>query len=108
MNNEILDLRQWVKDVQAFLYPLSLENNELGKEAECLGQHLPTIFRSLMIIENDLAPLETDYSLDECPVCGASPDQQCSIPDPNRDGFGIELGSWVHRKRMKLCHNTLQ
>lgn len=54
-----------------------------------------------LISSNDLIPLEVDYSLGDCPVCGASSDEQCSIPDPHRDGFGMELGSWVHRKRIE-------
>lgn len=54
-----------------------------------------------VIAKNDLIPLEIDYSLGECSICGASLNQQCSIPDPDRDGFGIELGSWVHRKRIE-------
>lgn len=52
-----------------------------------------------MIADNDLIPLEIDEVLGECPVCGASPDQQCSIPDPDREGLGIELSTWVHRQR---------
>lgn len=54
-----------------------------------------------VIAKNDLIPLDTDWVVGECPICGASPDQQCSIPDPGRNGFGIELGSWVHRKRLE-------
>lgn len=52
-------------------------------------------------MDNDLIPLEIDYSLGECSICGASSDQQCSIPDPDREGFAIELGAWVHRKRIE-------
>lgn len=34
-----------------------------------------------------------------CPECGAEPGQLCSVPDPDQDGFGIELGLQVHRAR---------
>ena len=51
--------------------------------------------------DNDLVSLPIDYSIVECPVCGATEDQQCSIPDPDREGFGIDLSSLVHRKRLE-------
>ncbi len=36
----------------------------------------------------------------ECPACGADEGQRCSEPDPEHEGFGIEMGSTVHVGRL--------
>ena len=47
-----------------------------------------------------------DMDCDEgCPICGAEPGQQCSEPDPDREGFGVELGGRVHVERLNP-HNA--
>lgn len=40
---------------------------------------------------------DADGLKDECPVCGAEADQQCS--DEDIDGLGVELGPWIHAQR---------
>ncbi len=35
-----------------------------------------------------------------CPVCHAEPCQMCSIPDPEQEGFGIELTRKIHKERL--------
>ncbi len=36
-----------------------------------------------------------------CPVCGAEIGAQCSYPDPDQSGFGIEIGLYVHSDRLE-------
>lgn len=36
----------------------------------------------------------------ECPMCGSEPGQCCSYEDPDREGFGIEVSSFVHSLRI--------
>ena len=36
----------------------------------------------------------------DCPVCGATVGQQCSIPDDNNPGMSIEMGAYVHIERL--------
>lgn len=47
-------------------------------------------------LADDYLDGEEDWN---CPVCGAEPGQQCSVPDPEREGFGIELGAYIHAER---------
>lgn len=35
-----------------------------------------------------------------CPACGATHGQACSVPDPDHEGLGIELGNQVHAGRL--------
>jgi hypothetical protein len=54
-----------------------------------------------MIINNsEFELLDGTYELLDCPICGANKDQMCSIPDPDREGFGIELANYVHKERV--------
>jgi len=41
-----------------------------------------------------------DLSLNDCPICGSDKNQMCSISDPKREGFGIELTNFVHKERV--------
>jgi len=49
--------------------------------------------------DNKLIPITDTTDLKKCPICGARKDQMCSIPDPDREGFGIELTNAIHRER---------
>lgn len=50
------------------------------------------------VLADDYLPMDNSEDWD-CPVCGAEPGQQCSVPDPEREGFAIELGPYIHRER---------
>lgn len=79
----------------------------LIKEAAIKGRSHPThdnIVKTQFGTDNDLIPLEIDWVLGKCPVCGAESDQQCSIDDPDREGFAIELSGWIHRERNGYWH----
>lgn len=36
-----------------------------------------------------------------CPVCGADPAQQCTVPDPRDNNRAVELGRFVHIERIQ-------
>ncbi len=50
-------------------------------------------------IEGDFEPIEDCVLYGTCPVCGAEEDEPCSVPDPDNEGFGMELSSFVHVDR---------
>jgi hypothetical protein len=56
-------------------------------------------FLGKIMENNELIQLTDRMELKKCPVCGARKDQMCSIPDPDRKGFGIELTNYIHRER---------
>ena len=35
-----------------------------------------------------------------CDYCGAEAGQQCSYPDPDNEGLGIEVSQFVHTRRV--------
>lgn len=37
-----------------------------------------------------------------CPVCGAEPGQQCSVPDPDNEFLAIETGPYIHAERAEV------
>ena len=51
-----------------------------------------------------LYEFDTKTQMVECPACGAAPAESCSKPDPDHEGFGIELHNQVHHKRFKAAH----
>lgn len=54
------------------------------------------------VVLGELVPIDDMVEYGWCPVCGSEPGQQCSVPDPEHPGRGIEFASRVHARRGSL------
>lgn len=50
-------------------------------------------------LEGDWVAIDDFVDYPECPECGAGEGDQCNAPDPESEGFGVEVSNYVHYQR---------